>query len=517
MRRLSSLAALLFLVAACLPSTPQTASTGPGATANPPAKIEQTLVMATSLFAPTMDPHASITGSVRRYDMYETLVVQDLTGKSSLPMLAKEWKLVDPTTWEFTLVAGRKFHDSSPVTADDVIFSYTRAADPAKSYNAGTRLTTVASVTGSDTTVTVKTKQPDPILPKRMANLAILPKAAFEKAGEDAFFKSPIGSGPFRFKEFVPDDRAVVTGWKEHPSRAPKLETVTIRNVPEAAQRLNGLRTGAIDWASALPIDELDRLKKDGYQIHIRQAGVSGSYNIDTLSDTPFKDKRVRQAINYGIDKEQITRSIYAGIAYVEKGQISQRTTFGFDPSIEAYPYDLAKAKQLLAAAGYPNGFDTVLDVWLSSKELQSVAQYVQQQLREIGVKIEINGYTDFATFVDKSRGIQKRSPLANGAPGTAPQMDAEVALAANLCSRPEVVRRYCNPEFDAVVAAASKEMDPAKREKLLQDAAKIFREEAPVLFLVEQAGINAYTSKIKGDINRDIDDFMLNTVERIG
>lgn len=516
MLRVPRLAALLLLVAACSPATPAPSTGGASAPA-PAPKIEQTLVMATSLFAPTMDPHASITGSVRRYDMYETLVVQDLTGKLSQPMLAKEWKLVDPMTWEFTLAAGRKFHDGSAVTADDVIFSYTRAVDPAKSYNAGTRLTTVASVTGTGATVTVKTKQPDPILPKRMANLAILPKAAFEKAGEDAFFKNPIGSGPFKFKEFVPDDKAVVTGWKEHPTRSPKLDLVTIRNVPEAAQRLNGLRTGSIDWASALPIDELDRLKKDGYQIHIRQAGVSGSYNIDTLSDTPFKDKRVRQAINYAVDKEQITKSIYAGIAYVEKGQISQRTTFGFDPNIEAYAYDPKKAKELLAAAGYPNGFDTVLDVWLSSKELQSVAQYVQQQLREIGVKVDINGYTDFATFVDKSRGIQKRSPLANGAPGTAPQMDAEVALAANLCSRPEAVRRYCNPEFDAVVASASKEMDPTKREQLLKDAAKIFREEAPVLFLVEQAGINAYTSKIKGDINRDIDDFMLDTVERIG
>ncbi len=141
------------------------------------------------------------------------------------------------------------------MTAADVAFSANRALDPARRF---TIISRIPSVTNSEATgpLTVRftTRVADPILDKRLASLAILPKALVEGQGEETFFKNPVGSGPFRFKEFVPDDRLTVTGWKDHPFRKPKLDTLTLKNVPEAAQRLNGLRAGEVDYATGLPL-----------------------------------------------------------------------------------------------------------------------------------------------------------------------------------------------------------------------------------------------------------------------
>ncbi|MFN8534156.1 MAG: ABC transporter substrate-binding protein [Dehalococcoidia bacterium] len=514
MRRLPIVLALLGLGAACAPSPTPVAT---GGVAPPAPAVPQNFVYATTQLPPTMDP-AVVLGGVRRMDQFETLTVQDPTGKTTTGQLAKEWKLINDTTWEFTLREGSKFHDGSPVTAADVAFSANRALDPARRF---TIISRIPSVTNSEATgpLTVRftTRVADPILDKRLASLAILPKALVESQGEETFFKNPVGSGPFRFKEFVPDDRLTVTGWKDHPFRKPKLDTLTLKNVPEAAQRLNGLRAGEVDYATGLPLDQYERLKGEGFQIEVRNAGYSGSWGLDALKDSPLRDKRVRWAINYAIDKEAISKNIYAGLSPVEKGQVTQPEAFGFDPTLKPYDYDPAKAKALLAEAGYSNGFDIVADVWMASSEIQRLALFLQQQLRDIGIRVEIAGYPDVATFLDKGNGTKPRAPMYNGGPAIIPAMDAEQALTAYISTQPDPRRRLINAEFDAAIAAASKEMDKAKREKYLQDAAKILREEAPILFLVQQAGINGWSPKVKGLTPRIPDDVLFETVEKIG
>lgn len=513
--RIQLLLALLVAGSACSPTAP--APTTPGGAAPSAPNVPQTFIYATTQLPPTMDP-AVVLGGVRRMDMFETLTVQDPTGKTTSGQLAKEWKLVNDTTWEFTLKEGNTFHDGSALTAEDVAFTANRALDPARRFTILSRIPSVEKTEVSGPlTVRFTTRTPDPILDKRLASLAILPKKLVEAQGEDAFFKNPVGSGPFKFKEYVPDDRLVVTGWKDHPFRKPKLDQLTLRNVPEVAQRLTGLRTGEIDYAAGLPIDQYERLKSEGFSIEVRNAGYSGSWGLDAIKDSPLKDKKVRQAINYAIDKELISKRIYGGLSPVEKGQVTQPEAFGFDPTLKAYEYDVAKAKQLLTEAGYPNGFDIVADVWMASAEIQNTAVFLQDALKAINVRMEIAGYPDVATFLDKGSGAKPRAPIFNGGPAIIPTMDAEPAMTAYLSTQPEPRRRLMNSDFDAALMAASKEMDKTKREQLLQQAAKILREEVPVLFLVQQASMNGWSSKVKGLTPRIPDDVLFETVEKIG
>lgn len=324
-------AVLAMLATACAPQAP--AITGSSAPAQP--LPEQKFVRGAASLQPTLDPNVSLVGGARRYDLFETLVVQDPTGKSIQPQLASAWRLVDETTWEFTLFDNRRFQDGGPVTAVDVVFSYERAFDPAKRFTITTRIPTFASVAASGPyLVQFKTRTPDPIFPKRTASVPIFSKAAFERMGEEAYLKTPIGSGPMRVREFVPDDRVVLDVWPEHPVRTPKLQTVIVRHIPDPSQRVNGLRTGELDYVQGIPLDSYERLKAEGYQFEVRTAGYSGSWGLDAVKDTPLKDRRVRLAINYAVDKEAVSKLIYAGLAPIERAQVTQPEAFGFDPSL---------------------------------------------------------------------------------------------------------------------------------------------------------------------------------------
>lgn len=506
-------AVLAMLATACAPQAP--AITGSSAPAQP--LPEQKFVWGAASLQPTLDPNVSLVGGARRYDLFETLVVQDPTGKSIQPQLASAWRLVDETTWEFTLFDNRRFQDGGPVTAVDVVFSYERAFDPAKRFTITTRIPTFASVAASGPyLVQFKTRTPDPIFPKRTASVPIFSKAAFERMGEEAYLKTPIGSGPMRVREFVPDDRVVLDVWPEHPVRTPKLQTVIVRHIPDPSQRVNGLRTGELDYVQGIPLDSYERLKAEGYQFEVRTAGYSGSWGLDAVKDTPLKDRRVRLAINYAVDKEAVSKLIYAGLAPIERAQVTQPEAFGFDPSLRPYPYDPALARRLLAEAGYPHGFKIQADVWMASSEIQKLALFLQQALKDIGIEMEINGYTDVATFLDKGRGNLPRAPIYNGAPAIIPQMDAEQALTPYLSTQPQNIRRMERPDFDRALTAASREMDPARRERLLQEAARILAEEVPVLFLVQQTSLSAWSPKVKGLVPRIPDDILLDTVEKV-
>ncbi|MCL6648936.1 MAG: ABC transporter substrate-binding protein [Chloroflexi bacterium] len=496
----------------CAPAAP----TGAGAPA-PPA-VEQVLRWGTASLQPSLDPNVSLVGGARRYDVFETLVVQEPTGKTIAPQLARGWRLVGERNWEFTLFTDRRFQDDSPLTAEDVVFSYQRSFDPAKRFTITTRIPTYESVAATDRwTVVFTTRTPDPIFPKRTASVPIFSKAAYERLGEEAYLKQPIGSGPMRVRQFVPDDRLVLEVWPDHPTRKLKLQTVIVRHIPDPSQRVNGLRTGELDYVQNVPLESYERLKAEGFHFDIRTAGYSGSWGLDAIKDTPLKDRRVRLAINYAVDKEAVSKLVYAGLAPIERSQVTQPEAFGFDPTLQPIPYDPAKAKQLLAEAGYPNGFKIQADVWMASSEIQKLALFLQQQLKDVGIEMEINGYTDVATFLDKGRGVLPRAPIYNGAPAIIPQMDAEQALTPYLSAQPLNIRRMENPNFDRALLAASREMDPSRREQLLQEAARILAEEVPVLFLVQQTTLSAWSPKVRGIIPRIPDDLLLDTVEKVG
>src|SRR5262249_40916146 len=148
------------------------------------------------------------------------------------------------------------------------------------------------------------------------------------------------------------------------------------------------------------------------FQIISITAGKSQGVVMDSVQDSPAKDTRVRQALNYAIDKDTLVKTVYHGLTKPEQGQVIQADTFGFNPDLKPYPYDPAKAKQLLAAAGYPNGFKARADLWLYTPEIQPTFLFVQQQFKDIGVDLELNVFNDAAKQLDYFYGRTQRGLL---------------------------------------------------------------------------------------------------------
>jgi peptide/nickel transport system substrate-binding protein len=495
---LRSLAVAAIALAACAPAAPS-APVG-GANPNPAPVVDQTVVVATSNLSGPLDPNANLPVN-RMYDMFDNVVMLDVKTGDTLPAVATSWKVVNPTTWQLVVRPDMTFHDGTKLTARDVKFTFDRSLDPNLKLALGTRLTTVDRVElVDDLTLNVYTKAPDPILLRRLTTMSVVPEAYVKRVGDAEFALKPVGSGPFRFKEFVPNDRLVLTGYAEHAFRKPKLRELTIRAVPEASARVNGLLTGEVHLAYFIPNDQYDRIRERGMAAQVTNFGTSIGFWMDTVRgdspvDTPLVDKRVRQAINYAVDKESIAKQIFRGLTQPE-AQLAQPVTFGYDPSLKPYPYDPAKARALLAEAGYANGFKIKAETTVAIAEFVPIGLLMQQNLRDIGIELDFVAMTDQAAWTDKVYGRQPRADLFGIPLQNSPAMDLEFSIGWFWSKQPPPTRHYNNPEFDRYYEPSRTEMDPQKRRQLLQRASAVLLEDPAWLFLVPSASIRAYDPK---------------------
>jgi peptide/nickel transport system substrate-binding protein len=508
----------LLALVACTPSPPPAPASGVATTQ--PA-VEQTATIGMSSLANTLDPHAQLGVNGRRYDLYDCLVLPDPKGEPQ-PAIATAWKTLDDNTWQFTIRSDMKWHDGTPLTAGDVKFSFDRALDPARKLVASSRLTTIDSVSvGDPTTILIKTKAPDPVMLRRLAQFSIVPQAYLDRVGDQVFANKPVGSGPFQLKEWVPGDHITLTAFSEHPFRKPILKEFTIKQIPAASARVAGLQTGALDYANAIPLDQVDLLKNAGFETVVATAGVSIGYFMDTVHNdqpigSPTADRRIRLAINYAVDKDTIAKQIYHGYTKPE-GQLAQSETFGYDPNISPFPYDPAKAKQLLADAGYANGFKVIMESGVSTPELQPMALAVQQNLRDVGIDVEIQVLADSGVMRDKFYNIQPRAPLFAIPLNNSPFMDADASINW-FWSKNVSNRHYNNPDFDRVYEASRSELDTAKRRTLLQQALGILHDDPPFLYVVSSAQSDLYAPKrLKGASIGVESELRFDKLEKIG
>jgi peptide/nickel transport system substrate-binding protein len=499
-RALAILALLCVMGAACAPAQPSPqggASTGGAAPAATPAPADFRLRVGLLTLQSTMDPHAAIGQNPRRYGLYECLVMQDATGKL-IPGLATEWRNVSPTTWQFKLAPNRKFHDGAPVTIEDVKYSIDRAINPELKLGILTRVGTIERAEIVDPqTINVVTKAPDAILLYRMAVLVIVQKAHVERIGGAEFATRAMGTGPFMQKEFRPGDRLVLVPNPYHPTKPAATELV-IRQVPELSARVAGLRTGELDLISNVAVDQADTLKSAGMNIVNFNQGTSiGAFIFTNQFDQPTANKLVRQAMNYAVDKEAIAKNIYKGYTQ-PTGQVVQSNTFGYNPTIKPYPYDPARARQLLAQAGYPNGFKIKMDVTLGIAEAQQVFLLVQNQFKDVGIDAEMTTSADSAFLLDRWYARVQRPQVFSYSLQNSPAQDADFALNWFRGDLPDPERRYTNPAFDEPYLASLTELDPNRRLGLLQRAIAAMYEDPPVLFLVD--GFNLWGASPKID-----------------
>jgi len=315
----------------------QAAAPGAAVPSNPSAPdagVPQELNIGVGGLLPSLDPLATA-GSWQgtKFTMFDSITRTDPKG-NVIPWLAASWKSVDPTTWEFKLRTDVKFSNGEPMDANAFKFSVDRVKDPAAKSPLAGRIPLVSGTSVIDaSTVRFTTSKTDAILPARMAAIFIVPPKAIVELG-DQFGLKPVGTGPFKLTKFTADARIEFEPYAES-WRKTKLTKLTILSLPETSARVAGLRSGNLQLIQEPPLDQLDSLQKERFSIAATAAGWSNFGDFDTITeDTPLRDKRVRQAINYAVDKETILKQVFLNQGRVNDAQLVGPAGYGYDPTL---------------------------------------------------------------------------------------------------------------------------------------------------------------------------------------
>lgn len=458
-----------------------------------------TLTIAQGIDADTLDPQATSSSAVWSItlNIFDTLITRDGEGKLR-PALATSWRSLDDTTWEVKLRPNVKFHDGEPLDAAAVKFSLMRALDPGVKSVFASSLNTIARVEAVDSlTVRIVTKAPDPILPSRlcMQQGQILPPKYATEQGARGLARKPVGAGPYRFLSWEKDEAITLEAVPDH-WRAPKIARVVFKPIPEGASRVAALKTGAVDITAHVPPVDFPGIqtgeKTFGIEVTSNRAFL---LNLDTLNFKPFQDRRVRQALNYAVDKQAIVKNTLGGHGRLIATSVIPEA-FGHNPNIKPYPYDPDRARKLLAEAGYAGGFevgyDTTIGRYPQDKE---IAEVVGGQLARVGIKVNVQGF-EWGAFYDGVK-AKKRAPIHDIGMSTE-LFDADNTFSLHFKAG-TIWSRWNNPEFDRLVQAARTTLDQKARQDALWKASQIQHDEAPMIFLHQISYLYGVSRRVKG------------------
>ena len=373
---------------------------GAGAVPATAQKSADTLRIVMRDALPNIDPYYNNlrTGVVMHHQGWDALVYRNPDTFKLEPLLATEWKLPDPTTIEFTLRPGVKFHDGSPFTADDVVYTINLIADPASRLSTPSNYNWLdkAEKTG-DLSVRVKLKRPTPAALEYFALvIPIYPKAYREKVGAEGYAKAPVGAGPYKMTKVEPgvsiDFERFEDYWAGSPKGKPAIKKMSVRFVPDATTEMTELLAGRADWIWNMNPDQLEPVNRMPHLQAVRKELMRVGY----LSLDAGRPHRRRQSHDQAQGAPgDLARDRPQGDRRQARHRRQPRSAapcfpsqFGCDAEIAVtYDYDPAKAKQLLAEAGYPDGFD----VELASYVLPQWGSAVQNYLLAVGIRAKLN------------------------------------------------------------------------------------------------------------------------------
>ncbi|MFC4456230.1 ABC transporter substrate-binding protein [Deinococcus sonorensis] len=326
------------------------------------------------------------------------------------PGLATKWTYVTPTTLRFTLRQGVKFHDGEPFNAAAVKFSFDRLLGPeGKKGPQQANYNSIKSVkVVNATTVDFLLSQPDPVLLTKLAGYGamIVPPAYIKSKGDAYFDTHPVGTGPFSFVSYKNGESMRLTAFKGYWGGAPKVANVTYRFIEEPSTRVAELQAGRVDIAAGIPVAQVATIKGDSkLTLQAVPSPTVQSLRLNT-SHGPTSDLRVRQALNYAVDRDAIIKSILQGYGSPIAAMQSSKS-FGFDPSLKSYPYDPAKAKALLAEAGVKPGTSIGIDFIGTDAVFREVAQAVAGFFQAVGLKADLKPYetnTFYSDIIPKNK-----------------------------------------------------------------------------------------------------------------
>jgi peptide/nickel transport system substrate-binding protein len=429
-------------------------------------------------------------------NIYEPLINRDPDGKL-VPALAVSWKALDDLTWEFKLRKGVKFHDGSPFSAEDVVATMKRIPNvPNSPSSMATFVKPIVETKVVDPyTIVFKTAAPHVLLPSDMASFYIVPKAIAETATTADFNsgKAAIGTGPYKFAEYVPNQRVVMKANYGYWGGEEPWDKITWKILSNPAARVAALLSGDVQMIETVPTSDIAKLSADKnfrladkvsnrvIYVHLHQwndkppPGVTGK-DGKPLDRNPFRDPRVRKALSIAINRDAIAQRIMEGKA-VPAGQLLADQFFGTSRKLKPPKYDPEGAKKLLAEAGYPDGF--ALTIYGPNNRYindEKIAQAIAQFYARAGIDAKVETMPSSVYFTKATQGEFGYMLLGWGTESNEQGSSLRSLLATQDLSKGMGVTNrahYSNPALDKQIAEAMATMDDRKREAMIQQAAE--------------------------------------------
>lgn len=477
------------------------------ATAARAAVAESTLRIASAFDPQTMDPHALALLYHTRvvHQIYESLVGRDARFRPE-PALALSWQNPTPLIWRFKLRAGVRFHDGSAFTATDAAFSIERAR--AKTSQRGFQLSGIRAARALDPqTLELTLEAPDAVLPDKLFYVAMMSRAWCEARGvqqpqdfaaqqETQAVRKANGTGPYQLLRYEPDVRSVLQrhagwwGWDSSAGLADRVEFITIRS---DATRLAALNAGAVEIVLDPPFQDIARLQADSRFTLLRAADPGQQYLMldqwrdelpgsDVKGRNPFKDLRVRQAVMLAINAPLIADKVLRGQA-LPAGALLSGAVDGAPPELQARaPADPARARALLAEAGYGQGFSVAMDC-VNTSWREAVCQSVAAMLAQVGIRVQLRAHASGVFFPKLTTASASLAEF-----GWSPTPDAWFSLNALLHSHGANGAgafnggRYRNPQVDALIDSLRVEPDLSRRREMVGRVLRLAQADLPLI-----------------------------------
>lgn len=513
------LAVLALLLSACVPAAPT--SGGESAAEGSSAEAETEVVVLQGVDATTLDPHyinAIPEVNINRH-IFQTLMTFN-DDVELVPELAESYEAIDDLTWEFKIKEGYTFHNGEPVNAEAFAFAINRGQTFFENNEAVVgyqysllNLDRVEVV--DEYTLRIITNDPNPILPSHMAHnqTAAMPPIYYSETDPDELQRNPVGSGPYKFVEWIPEERVVIEAWDEFKDGAPAIDRIIWRPVPEAATRIAELESGNADIIVNVPPDLADSVDEaEGVHLDAVPGMRRIFIGIKQGRHPALADVRVRQALNYAFNCEGMMENLLAG-----RGECSAHIANAPDqsPNVGSYPYDPEMALELLAEAGYTDSdgdgildmdgekfsiiFDTPNGRYIKDRD---IAQVIAADLQAIGIEVDLQVF-DWSVYTQKTgqggAGLNDLYLLGSG-PGFNCQSDLALVEAESGSNR----TGFSSEAYQEVWAELNSEFDPARRVELCNQLEEIAYEEAPLIFVWLQTDFYAASDRLNWSARPD-------------
>jgi peptide/nickel transport system substrate-binding protein len=441
-------------------------------------------------------------------NLHDGLLTRDSTMKV-VPELAESWTALDPMTYEFTLRQGVTFHDGSPMTAEDVKFTFDRLVQegamegqtsPRKSLLGPLKEVRIVD----DRTVQMILSEPWPILPAMLPFQEVVSKAHVEKVGANGMADQVNGTGPFRLVDWRKGDSVIMERYDGYyggaadipPMGKACVERVIFKVIPENASRVAALLAGDVHIIDALPTHSINQVDNNPGTHVMSVRGTRSSYIALNNQKPPFDDVRVRHAVAHALDRQLIVDRILAGNATLIDGILSP-DAFGKNTGLPAYAVDPEKAKALLAEAGYPDGIDVTLD---AEGALKDTAEAIASLLTKAGIRTKVvvgESSQLVARYRTKGEPIDGQMWLTSWGNGSLDP--ADIFVPTHRTADRGNASGYANKELDALLDAANTELDQAKRAGLYHQAEAMVNRDLPMVYLWVAKELYGVSDKVTG------------------